>query len=198
MKASLVLQVVVVTVITLAIVAPPIHAEILPRTTEIEVYGGVYVPYTDVIDNKPTLGLRVGHNLSKRFNITGTFGFISSDNQFEITPSTVADIEYDIVFGDLSFMYQIRPDSRFVTTVYAGPGFAFITLEGVVTGPGGPAVAFTGLEDDTFTFHIGAGFKYDLKDNMYLRFASRLRYFEQREEDDLDQEITIGIGWKFL
>ena len=93
-------------------------------------------------------------------------------------------------------MYHIRPDSRFVTTVYAGPGFAFITLDGVVAGPGGPVVAFTGLEDHSFTFHFGAGFKYDLKDNVYLRLASRLRYFEQREEDDLDQEVTIGVGWK--
>lgn len=167
-----------------ALAVAPAQAEVIAETVEFEAYLGAYSPGPDVLDSGATGGIRVGYNITQRFNFTGELGFISTDGEKSRRGRT-ADVDVDWVVTDFSFAWNIRPNKKFGITLYAGPGYAF-------------ASGRTGdLGDDSFTFHGGVGCKWDLSDSFYLRLDGRLRGFENRNDDETDSEITLGIGWKF-
>ncbi len=160
-----------------ALAVPPAQAEVTAETVEFEAYLGAYSPGPDVLDSGATGGIRVGYNITQRFNFTGVLGFAGADAK------NGDDIDW--VFADFSFAWNLRPDKSFGVTLYAGPGYAFASGG---TGDRG---------DDSFTFHGGVGCKWDLRDSFYLRLDGRLRGFESRNDDKTDREITFGVGWKF-
>ncbi len=171
-----------VAILMAALAVAPAQAEVTAETIEFEAYLGAYSPEPDVLDSAATVGIRVGYNITQRFNVTGELGFVSADGKSS-GPGKASDIDW--VFTDFSFVWNIRPNRKFVTTLYSGPGYAFASGD------------IGGLDDDSFTFHFGFGFKWDMTDNFYLRLASRLRWFENRNDDEIDREITFGVGWKF-
>ncbi len=180
-----------------ALATAPGYAKVEARTHEFEVYYGLYNPKPDAIEDTGTGGVRYGYNITQAFNIGGELGFISSNEDFKESGVEV-EVDTTVTFLDLSFTWNIRPDGRWVTTLYAGPGYAWLSTDVDIS-----SSSFS-LEDDTFTadsltFHGGFGGKIDLGsgDRVYLRFAGRLRYFDEREDDETDFESTIGLGWKF-
>ena len=167
-----------IAVAILMVALAPAQAEVTAETVEFEVYLGDYSPGPDVLDSAATGGIRVGYNITQRFNVTGELGFASTDEKKQ-------GDDVDWVFVDFSFAWNLRPDKRFAATLYGGPGYAF--------GSGG----IDDLGDDSFTFHGGIGCKWDLGNSFYLRLDGRLRRFEDRNDDETDREITFGVGWKF-
>jgi opacity protein-like surface antigen len=187
-----------VAILMAALAASPAQAVITAETIEFEAYLGAYLPGPDdVLDTAATFGVRVGYNITQRFNVTGELGFVSTDGDKSRRGRT-ADVDVDWVVSDFSFVWNIRPNKKFVTTLYAGPGYAFASADiDTPSGSGNRFDKLQDLDDDSFTFHFGFGFKWDMTDNFYLRLASRFRWFENRDEDEIDQEITFGVGWKF-
>ena len=173
-----------VAILMAALAVAPAQAEVTAETIEFEAYLGAYSPGPDVLDSAATVGIRVGYNITQRFNVTGELGFVSTDGKKKRRGGT-ADVDIDWVFTDFSFVWNIRPNKKFVTTLYGGPGYAFGSGE------------IDDVDDDSFTFHVGFGFKWDMTDSFYLRLASRFRWFENRNDDEIDREITFGVGWKF-
>ena len=53
------------------------------------------------------------------------------------------------------------------------------------------------LDFDTFTVHAGGGVKIDISDLVYIRPGARFRWFEEREDDEIDQEITLAVGFQW-
>jgi hypothetical protein len=70
--------------------------------------------------------------------------------------------------------------------LFAGPGYAFVSGD-----------SNSDFSDDSFTFHWGGSFRWDLSKKTYLNFSARWRYFDDRNGDDTDFEPSVGIGWKF-
>ncbi len=186
-----------VAILMAALAVAPAQATVTAETVEFEAYLGAYSPGPDVLDSAATGGIRVGYNITQRFNVTGQLGFASTDGDKSGRGRT-ADVDVDWVVADFSFVWNIRPNKKFVPTLYAGPGYAFGSAD--IDRPSGSGSLFDGLEDlddDSFTFHGGIGCKWDLGDSFYLRLDGRLRFFENREDDETDSEITFGVGWKF-
>jgi opacity protein-like surface antigen len=160
--------------------ATPLQAGTTAETVELEGYLGLYMPAPD-LDDDVTAGIRAGYNITQYFQVTGTLGFASAD-------ADRGGGEVDWVFTEFSFVWNILPEEKVVPILFGGPGYAFSSSDDDL----GPD-----LDDDSFTLHVGAGFKWDLTTKMDLRFAARARYFENRDDDETDTELTIGVGWKF-
>ena len=173
-----------VAILMAALAVAPAQAEVTAETVEFEAYLGAYTPGPDGLDSAATGGIRVGYNITQRFNVTGELGFASTDGEKSRRGRTV-DADVDWVFTDFSFGLNIRPNKKFGLALYAGPGYVF--------GSGD----LGSLDNDTFTFHGGIGAKWDLGDRFYLRLDGRFRWFENRNRDETDNEITFGVGWKF-
>ncbi len=196
--------------ILMAVLASPAQAVITAETIEFEAYLGQYTPEPGVIlDDATTIGIRVGYNITQRFNVTGQLGFVSTDGnqkakKFRMNPPAgprlfgTAEVDVDLVVTDVSFLWNIRPNRKRVFTLYAGPGYAFRSAD--IEHDRGTGKTFDDLDDldeDSFTFHAGIGFKWDMTDSFYLRLASRVRWFDKDLNDGTDRELTFGVGWKF-
>jgi Outer membrane protein beta-barrel domain len=164
--------------ILMAVLASPAQAVTTAETVEFEAYLGAYSPGPGKLDSAATGGIRVGYNITQRFNVTGELGFTSTD-----VNRRGGDVDW--VFTDFSFAFNLRPNKTFSAVLYAGPGYAFGSGE------------IGDLSDDSFTFHGGIGAKWDLRDSFYLRLDGRRRWFESRNDNESDREITFGVGWKF-
>ncbi len=184
--------------ILMAVHASPAQAVITAETIEFEAYLGQYTPEPGIIlDDAATVGIRVGYNITQRFNVTGELGFVSTDGTQKKGPDK-ADVDVDLIVTDVSFMWNIRPNRNFVSTLYAGPGYAFRSADiDHGSGTGNKFDHLDDLDEDSFTFNFGIGFKWDMTDNFYLRLASRVRWFDKDLNDGTDRELTFGVGWKF-
>jgi len=134
------------------------------------------------------------------------FGLLSADRLGQsFSELTRVDTELEIVPVDISYGYRLRPPGRrIVPTVYVGAGYAFADSE-VATVQGGdsseflgPALGALGSSDESsFTLHAGLSVRFHLDRygrGKYLYAGVRSRWYEQRELDETDEEVFVGLG----
>jgi len=105
-------------------------------------------------------------------------------------PAGDEDVELRSTFLDLSFVVHMRPSSRWVSTLYTGPGWSFLSADT-------PEGLAPNLPDDSFAWHAGFGGKIEMTRLLYLRLAGRFRWYETVEGGDIDREATLGLGFRF-
>jgi hypothetical protein len=159
------------------------------------VYGGNYSPGPDDVDDEGTFGIRVGFVLTPHVSISGSLGVVEAESDFNQTLFT-GNVDGDFTFLDFNAFYIFRPESRFHFTVGGGLGGAFASFDGRVTGPGATLI-FDDYTDESFTLNAGIGPVFRINDRWFLRLLNRYRWFEKREDDEVDQEITLGVGYVF-
>lgn len=160
-------------------------------------YAGNYAPGPDdALDDQGTFGVRVGRMITDRFGLGLSIGTVDPDYKALSNPtlSGVLDVKNTLI--DLSVMVAFRPKSRFNLFLGGGIGGAFISSSGQVTGPLG-TVFFQDLTRDSATVHVGTGAIIGLGKKVFLRPMMKLRFFEARDDDEVDQEVSLGVGFKF-
>jgi hypothetical protein len=173
-------------VAALLLAALPTAAEVEERTTELEIYVGGYFPGPEEIQDEPTYGFRFGYNFTQAFNLTAALGFLRTDIEIEGGwPRDRAD--YEVTLVDLSALWNVNPDSRWTFVLFGGPGYSWIASD---IGLGGT------VEQNGFTVNGGAGLKISINDRIYLKVAGLARWFERREADDIDGEISLAAGFQ--
>ncbi len=184
----------VLVVLGIVVAGPPADA-----SDEGRWFGGVYVgnynPGPDVIDDEPTFGIRVGYVLSPHVSVSGSLGTADAESSFDQVTFT-GNVEGDFLFLDANAFYMFRPESRFRFTLGGGVGGAFASFDGQVTGLGA-VVTFEDFTDESLTLNAGLGPVFKINDRIFLRLLTRFRWFENREDDEIDQEITLGFGFAF-
>ena len=177
----------------LGALGPAAHAEVLGDTTDIEVFVGSYDPGPDEFGSEFTWGFRLGWNLSERFGIDSQLGFVSTDGSFTDGTNTL-EVDLDVVLLDVSLNIFFMPDSAFNPIIYGGIGGAFTSAD--VRLVQGANFSLGGFGDDTFTANAGLAARIDLSDTLFIRPDVRLRWFDDRVDDDIDTEYTLSLGWK--
>jgi len=140
-------------------------------------YIGAYIPDPGAIDTGMTGGLRLGYRASERVAFSGSLGYapLEADD---------FDIDVDLTLLDFNAWYIFRPEAKVSLTIGAGPGWAWVDAQG----PGGSS-----FSDDSFTANVAFGPIIKLGERANLRLLNRFRYFDERDDDEIDQEITLGL-----
>ena len=133
-------------------------------------YGGVYSPGPGGVDDEATFGVRAGYALSNQLIVSGSLGRVSFDQ-----------VDADITLLDVNVGYAFRPDKRLSLVVTGGIGSAFISNGGF---------------DDSFTLNVGFGPAIGITDRLFVRLLNRFRWYENRTDDEIDREITLGIAYR--
>ncbi len=161
-----------------------------PGQWDLGIYGGAYMPDLEELDNGYTGGLRLGYQPSEHILLSSSLGYTNLDGNTGKGASRIRG-NFDAWLLDFNVWYIFRPESRLSLLVGAGPGWAFVDSSlknslGVSLDPGGEG-------DDTFTANLAFGPLFKLNDHVNIRLMSRLRYFEQRNNDKVDREFTLGL-----
>ncbi len=128
-------------------------------------FGGVYKFNPGGIDNETIFGIRGGYALTDRVVVSASVG-----------RSDVGPGEQTLFDGNIG--YAFRPDKRLSLVLTAGVGYAFYSDIG---------------EDGSFSMNVGFGPAIGLNDRLTIRVLNRFRWFENRSDDNIDQEITLGL-----
>ena len=169
-------------------------AKVEEDTMNFEVFVGSYSPGPDELDSEPTYGIRYGFDFTEKMGLQFELSQTGADDDFT-SGMVTGSFDLDVTFLDVSFVRYFKTDGRISPTVYGGIGGAFHSLDLIVSGPL-VAGSFQNIEDDTLTAHIGFGARIQLGESRaYLRPAGRIRWFEQREDDEIDTYFSLAIGW---
>lgn len=121
------------------------------------------------------------------------------------------DVDLDVTTLDAVFGRDLVPsDRKVVPNVFAGVGYAWLEAEGetregevILAGEsaggveGSPIVigdSLRDLDDGGLTAVAGLALRLALTERCYLDLGARERWFEAREDDDLDTEVFFRVG----
>lgn len=134
-------------------------------TWAVLVFGGVYKAKPHGIHNENVFGIRGGYAVTDRWVVMGSLGHADFGRG-----------EHTLL--DANFGYFFRPGKRLSLALTGGVGHAFVSDLG---------------RGDSFTMNVGFGPAIGLNDRLMIRVLNRFRWFENRDDDNVDQEITIGL-----
>ncbi|MEE9255315.1 MAG: hypothetical protein V3U43_10290 [Pseudomonadales bacterium] len=129
------------------------------------VFGGLHKPKPGGIDNEGVFGIRGARALTDRWVAVGSLGH-----------SDIGRGQQTLLDANMSYVF--RPDKRLSMVLTGGIGHAFVN-----------DIA----ERDSFTMNVGFGPMIGLNSRLMIRVLNRFRWFESRDDDNVDQEITIAL-----
>ncbi|MDH3452978.1 MAG: outer membrane beta-barrel protein [Gammaproteobacteria bacterium] len=179
----------------LTVLNPSAHAQLEEGTIIAEVYGGSYSPGPDALDDETVVGFRFGGMLSERVAVIGSLGLVEFDDT--ATDGAVSvDWDADVTLLDVTVAYVFRPASRFAVAVGGGIGGAFTSFDGELQTPNLRG-RFEDIDEDSLTLNAVVGPVINLSSSVYLKPMFRARWFEVREDDEIDTETTLAVGVKW-
>jgi len=184
---------------TLILIAVPATLAEVPEPGQwfAGIYGGTYDPGPDeILDDHSIFGLRFGRMMTNRVALGASLGFVSPDSLEPLDPDLNGQLEASFTLIDLNVTYALRPKSRFGLLVGGGIGGAFISADGHIDEPGGE-LFFEDVTSDSLTLNVVAGAVFNVGEKFYIRPQLRMRWFEAREDDQVDQEMSLGFGIRF-
>jgi len=160
-------------------------------------YAGNYaLGADDVFDDQGTFGLRAGRMMTNRWGIGASIGAVSPDEKPFSDPTLSGELDAKFLLVDVNVMVAFRAKKRVNMFLGGGLGGAIVSTDGQVTGTGG-TVFFEDLTKDSLTAHVGTGMIIALSKKVFLRPMVKYRWFEAREAEEIDQEVSLGVGFRF-
>jgi hypothetical protein len=161
-----------------------------------EVFGGNYGPGPDdVLDDESTFGLRAVTMLTPKVALVGSISTVNFEDTVTDGLTTV-NFDTDVLLVDFTAAYIIRPDKRVNIAFGGGIGGSFSSTDGTFTTP--VVIGFfDDFEESSFTLNAVVGPVIHLSQRVYLKPLMRVRWFENRDDDETDLESTLAVGFKF-
>lgn len=123
-----------------------------------------------------SLSVRGGYRLDERWGV---------ESQLTYDSDTGLGDEWTL---DLSARLALKDTRRLHVFAAGGAGWFRTDAD-----PGVPAI----YDDDSATLHLGLGLEYDLTERLYLRPDLRGRWLLDSELDDVEEELSVSLGWRF-
>lgn len=143
------------------------------------------------MDSTNIYGFGFGYNLSDHWNINTDLLFGSADTDVKIIDTTVKTPDMDYILWDINIDYNILK-SRFTPLVTAGIGLMNFSIDTTATGVGE-------VRESNFSSNLGAGIRWDVKDNLLLKVIYRYTWTEVRDADN-DQRydgVSVSVAYMF-
>jgi outer membrane protein OmpA-like peptidoglycan-associated protein len=154
------------------------------------IYGGAYIPEPDQLDTGPTGGFRIGYRGSEHTALSGSLGYTKLDGS---TGSGATKIKGDLeaILLDFDVWYIFRPEKTFSFTIGVGPGYVW--NDGSIDNNLNLNIDRNHTTDDSLTANAAFGPIIKISENWNLRLLTRFRYIDERQNNDVDKEITLGL-----
>ena len=136
------------------------------------------LPVTLDMDSTAVYGIGYGYNITDHWNINTDLLFGSADTDVKIVNTTAETKDMDYVLWNLNLDYNIWK-SRFTPLVTGGIGIMDFGID--TTTPGVMEV-----HESNFSYNLGAGIRWDIKDNLLVKLMYRSTW---TEFDDANQDL---------
>jgi opacity protein-like surface antigen len=148
------------------------------------------LPVTFDLDSTNVYGIGYGYNLSDHWNINSDLLFGSTDTDVKIVDVTVETVDMDYVLWDINVDYNIFK-SRFTPLVTGGIGLMNFSIK--TTSDAGE------VHESDFSSNLGAGVRWDIRDNLLLKVIYRSTWTEVHNADN-DQRfdgVNVSVAYMF-
>ena len=161
----------------------------------VEVFGGLYQPGPSILEDGSILGFRLGRAFGRQYGVYGELSFVRTDGEVDTggIPGVV-DVDYDLTFVEAIFAYYFNQHSLAAVSVFGGGGFSFASVDVSVSNMFVDET-IENIEDNSLTVQAGADVTITLSERVYLRPGVRARWLEQRDNDAIDTEVFLGLGF---
>ena len=142
------------------------------------------------MDGTNIYGFGFGYNFSDHWNINTDLLFGSADTDVKIVDTTVETEDMDYVLWDINIDYNILK-GRFTPLVTGGIGLMNFSID-TTTHAGN-------VHESNISTNLGAGIRWDVKDNLLLKVIYRSTWTEVHNADN-DQRfdgISLSVAYMF-
>lgn len=130
------------------------------------------------IDNAAIYGIGYGYNMTDHWNFNTDLLFGSADTDVKIVKTTAETEDMDYILFDINLDYNFWK-SRFTPVVSGGVGIMDFSIDTSAIGVGD-------VDESSFSYNLGAGIRWDIKDNMLLKMMYRSTWTDL---DDADKDM---------
>ena len=149
-------------------------------------YAGLYQQESGILDDSGTGGVRLGRLMTDKLALVGSLGVTKPD-----VDDNIFDGDLDVTLFDLNASYLFGGSGWFGFALTGGIGYAWIDAN-VRIDPGFGVCDSDCDPDDSFTMNVGIGPVFKVG-KVNIRVMNRWRYFDERDDDEIDSELTIAI-----
>jgi hypothetical protein len=152
-------------------------------------YAGLYQPDPSILDDSGTGGVRLGRLMSDRLALVGSLGITKPD-----VDDSRLDGDLDVTLLDVNATYLFGGSGWFGFALTGGIGYAWIdaNIKDSIDPDFGVCRGNRCDVDDSFTVNVGIGPVFKVG-KVNIRILNRWRYFDERDDDEIDSELTIGV-----
>lgn len=142
------------------------------------------------MDSTIVFGIGYGYNFNDHWNINADLLLGSADTDVKIVDVTVETPEMDYVLFDINLDYNIWK-SRFTPLVTAGIGLMDFGIDTTATGVGE-------VHETNFSYNFGAGFRWDVEDNLLLKVIYRSTWTQLKDAGADVRYDGIGLSVAYM
>jgi opacity protein-like surface antigen len=142
------------------------------------------------IDSTTVYGVGYGYNLTDHWNINMDLLFGYADTDVKIINVTVETEEMDYILWDINLDYNVF-NGRFTPLVTGGIGVMDFGID--TTTRAGE------VHESNFSYNLGAGVRWDVKDNILLKLIYRSTWteLEDAEDDQRFDGVSFSAAYMF-
>ena len=148
------------------------------------------LPVTLDLDDGIVYGIGLGYNMTDNWNLNTNLLFGSADADVKISGDKAGTEDMDYFLWDINLDYNIWKE-RFTPLVTGGIGFMDFGID-----PGG---SLGEVDETDFSYNLGFGARWDVKDNLLLKLVYRSTWTELDDADG-DQRfdsVSLSVGYMF-
>lgn len=150
-----------------------------------------FLPVRLDFDNTTVYGVGYGYNMTDNWNLNTDMLFGTADTDIKIADMKVGTEEMDYVLWNVNLDYNIFK-SRLTPLVTGGIGFMNFSIDTNTTGVGE-------IHESNFSFNLGAGVRWDVEDNIFLKAIYKATWSEINHADN-DQRfdgVSFSLAYMF-
>ena len=142
------------------------------------------------MDSTILYGLGLGYNLSDHWNINTDLLFGSADTDVKVANVTVETADMDYVLWDINVDYNIWK-RRFTPLVTSGIGLMNFSIN--TTSNAGE------VHESDFSYNLGAGVRWDIKDNLLLKVIYRSTWtgLNNADNDQMFESVNVSVAYMY-
>ena len=149
------------------------------------------LPVTLDMDNAFIYGIGYGYNMTDHWNINAdlVFGKVDTDVKVNDVKVETEDMDYALFNVNLDYNFW---KSRFTPLVTGGIGIMDFSVDTTTTGVGD-------VDESDFSYNLGAGIRWDVEENLFLKVIYRSTWTELDDADDDMQydSFSLSIAYMF-